>query len=179
VKGLKVRPANGTIAQFMTLLGATNVQVPAPEARDALEKGVAEAITFPWNSMYIFGIDRATTHHVDIPFYVAAFALMFNKDAYARLAPGQKQVIDAHCTNEWAEKITRGWSQDEESGRAKLAEAQGHTIIKLTEAEIAAWRKAAEPLTVRWAEAVAKKGLNADEVLARLKKELAARQAQY
>ena len=179
VKGLKVRPANGTIAQFVTLLGGTNVQVPAPEARDALEKGVAEAITFPWNSMYIFGIDRATTHHVDVPFYVAAFALMFNKDAYGKLGPGQKQVIDAHCTTEWAEKITRGWSQDEETGRAKLAEAQGHTIVKLTEAEVAAWRKAAEPLTGRWAEAVTKKGLNADEVLAGLKKELAARQAQY
>jgi TRAP-type transport system periplasmic protein len=35
------------MAQFVTLLGGTNVQVSAPEARDALEKGVADAITFP------------------------------------------------------------------------------------------------------------------------------------
>ena len=36
VKGLKVRPATSTIGQMVTLLGGTNVQASAPEARDAL-----------------------------------------------------------------------------------------------------------------------------------------------
>jgi TRAP-type C4-dicarboxylate transport system substrate-binding protein len=63
VKGMKIRPANGTIQAFMTLLGATNVQVSAPESRDALEKGVADAITFPWHSIITFGIDKVVKHH--------------------------------------------------------------------------------------------------------------------
>lgn len=179
VRGMKIRPANGTIAQFMTLLGATNVQVPAPEARDALEKGVAEAITFPWNSLFVFGIDKGTTHHMDVPFYAASFALMINKDVYAKLSATQQKAIDAHCTTEWAEKFASGWAADEVAGKAKMRETAGHTVVTLSEAEIAAWRKAAEPTTAKWAEAVQRKGLKPDEVLGALKKELAARGAQY
>ena len=58
ISGLKVRPADATIGQFVTLLGGTNVQASAPEARDVLERGVADAITFPWDSTVLFGIDK-------------------------------------------------------------------------------------------------------------------------
>ena len=58
VKGLKVRPATSTIGQMVTCLGGTNVQASAPEARDMLERGVADAITFPWGSIGLFGIDK-------------------------------------------------------------------------------------------------------------------------
>ena len=56
VKGMKVRPANATIARFISLLGGTNVQASAPESRDVLEKGVAEGDHLP------VGIDRAVRH---------------------------------------------------------------------------------------------------------------------
>src|ERR1700761_9553679 len=51
IKGMKIRPAQGTIAAWVTQLGGTNVQSSAPEARDILAKGVADAITFPWGSV--------------------------------------------------------------------------------------------------------------------------------
>jgi TRAP-type C4-dicarboxylate transport system substrate-binding protein len=179
IRGMKVRPANGTIAQFMTSLGGTNVQVSAPEARDALEKGVAEAITFPWSSLFIFGIDKVTSHHMDVPFYVPTFVLPINKDAYGRLSANQKKVIDAHCTTEWAEKFAKGWALDEAAGRVRMSQTAGHTLVGLSDAEVAVWRKAAEPLTAKWAEGAARKGVKPDDVLGALKKELAARGAQY
>ena len=58
MKGLKVRPATSTVGQMVTLLGGTNVQASAPEARDAIERGVADALTFPWGSLTLFGIDK-------------------------------------------------------------------------------------------------------------------------
>src|SRR5256885_2067549 len=70
VRGMKVRPANATIARFVSLLGGSNVQASAPEAREILEKGVAEAITFPWGSIVLFGIDKVTQYHFDAAFYV-------------------------------------------------------------------------------------------------------------
>src|SRR5580700_8639854 len=48
IKGMKIRPAQGTIAAWVTQLGGTNVQSSAPEVRDILAKGVADAVTFPW-----------------------------------------------------------------------------------------------------------------------------------
>ena len=75
IKGLKVRPATSTIGQMVTLLGGTNVQASAPEARDMLERGVADAITFPWGSIFLFGIDKVVKYHMDVPLYVDAVRL--------------------------------------------------------------------------------------------------------
>ena len=58
INGMKIRPADAHHRPLVTLLGGTNVQASAPEARDVLERGVADAITFPWNSIVLFGIDK-------------------------------------------------------------------------------------------------------------------------
>src|SRR5262245_2302524 len=60
IKGMKIRPAHAVIATFVTQLGGTSVESAAPEVRDILEKGVAEAVTFPWGSVPLFGIDKVT-----------------------------------------------------------------------------------------------------------------------
>ncbi|WP_204323034.1 hypothetical protein, partial [Streptococcus pneumoniae] len=69
LKGVKVRPAQSTIGQLVTLLGGTNVQASAPESRDMLERGVADAIFFPWGSIFLFGIDKVVRYHIDAPLY--------------------------------------------------------------------------------------------------------------
>jgi TRAP-type C4-dicarboxylate transport system substrate-binding protein len=71
MSGLKVRPPNAVIANWMTLLGATNVQAAAPEIRDVLERGVADAAGSPWGSMLLFGIEKVTKYHIDSALYVS------------------------------------------------------------------------------------------------------------
>ena len=177
IAGMKIRSANGTVAQLMTSLGATNVQVSAPEARDAIEKGVADAITFPWNSIISFGIDKAVTHHTDMRLYAAAFVWAINKPWYEKLSANQKKVIDNHCNNEWAARVGADWGAAEDAGEEKLAKTPGHTIVKLTPAQLDAWKKAAEPISAQWIAAADKAGINGKAALDDLRKELAARNA--
>src|SRR5205809_5937493 len=110
VKGMKVRPAHATMATFITQLGGTNVQSSAPEVRDILDKGVADAVTFPWGSVPLFGIDKVTKYHMEVPLYVTTFAFVFNKGTYGQMSAAQKKVIDDHCTNEWASRIAGPWA---------------------------------------------------------------------
>src|SRR5580693_5080388 len=63
----QAKGGNRAIAAWVTQLGGTNVQSSAPEARDILAKGVADAITFPWGSMLLFGIDKVTKYDMDEP----------------------------------------------------------------------------------------------------------------
>jgi len=105
IKGMKIRPAHATIAAWMTQLGGTNVQSSAPEVRDILDKGVADAVTFPWGSIPLFGIDKVTKYHMNAPLYVTTFAFVFNKDKYSQMSAAQKKVIDNHCNGQWAEKV--------------------------------------------------------------------------
>ena len=88
--------------------------------RDIIEKGVAEAVTFPWGSIPLFGIDKVTKYHMDAPLYVTTFAFVFNKATYDQMSAAQKKVIDDHCTNEWAGKVAGPWADFEHAGVKKL-----------------------------------------------------------
>jgi TRAP-type transport system periplasmic protein len=169
LKGMKVRPATSTIGQMVTTLGGTNVQSSAPEARDMLERGVAQAITFPWGSLSLFGIDKVTKFHMNEPLYVTPFVWVMNKDKYEAMSAAQKKVIDSHCTSEWAEKVGSAWADFEIAGRAKIAAEPGHDVYKLTPEQLQAWRTAVQPVEVQWAEGVKKAGGDPKQALDSLK----------
>ena len=174
IKGMKIRPANGTVGAMVTQLGGTNVQVSAPEARDALDKGVADAITFPWNSIISFGIDKVTKFHTDMRLYAAVFVWALNKPFYDGLSPAQKKVIDDHCNNEWAARVGKDWGDAEDAGREKLAGMGGHTIVPMSAAQIDTWKKAVAPVYDQWVANANKTGIDGrkalDDLRDRLKK---------
>ena len=169
IAGMKVRPANATIARLIVLLGGTNVQASAPESRDVLEKGVADAITFPWGSIVLFGIDKVVKYHIDSAFYVTEQTWVLNKAKYESLSPAQKKVIDDHCTSEWAQKIATPWAEFESAGRDKIKAEPGHEVYPITAEQLAAWRAAAAPLQGEWAANVTKAGYDPKVVFEELK----------
>jgi TRAP-type C4-dicarboxylate transport system substrate-binding protein len=179
VSGLKVRPADATIANLVKQLGGANVQGSAPEARDMLEKGVADAIAFPWGSIVLFGIDKVVKYHVDMPLYVTTFVWVMNKDKYEGMSAAQRKVIDDHCTTEWAERMASPWADFEYAGRAKIAAEEGHEIVKPTPDQLALWRDQVKPLESQWAAGAKKAGVDPDQVLKELKASLAAHNAAF
>jgi TRAP-type transport system periplasmic protein len=172
IRGMKIRPANATMGAFMTLLGGTNVQASAPEAREILERGVADAITFPWGSIMLFGIDKVTKYHMDMPFWTGTFVWAMNKAKYEAMSDSQRSVIDSHCTTDWAEKIASPWADFEHAGHAKLEAMPGHEVYKITPEQVELWRRAADPLKAKWAAQVKAAGFDPDAVYADLIAEL-------
>jgi len=165
IKGDKVRPGNATMGAMVTLLGGTNVQSSAPEAREVLERGVANTIGFPWQSIVLFGIDKVVKYHMDVPLFSTTFVWAMNRSRYDSLSAAQRLVIDHHCTAQWAEKVAGPWADYENGGRAKLAAEAGHEVYQLTPEQLAAWHTAVGPLTAAWVAKVA----DGDKVLADLK----------
>jgi len=102
-----------------------------------------------------------------------------NKAKYDAMSPAQKKVIDDHCTSEWAEKIAAPWGDFEHNGIAKLKAASGHEVYSITPAQLEEWKKAAAPLTAKWADGVKKTGVDPDAALKGLKDELAKNNAAY
>jgi len=173
IKGMKIRPPQSTIGQMVTMLGGTNVQASAPEARDVLERGVADGIFFPWGSMFLFGLDKVTKYDMDVPLFSAVFTYSMNKAKYEALSPAQKKVIDEHCTNEWAVKIASPFADFEKAGRPKMLAAPGHEVYPLTPEQLKAWKAVVAPLQKQWADAVAKAGGNPDEIYKELQEQIA------
>jgi len=173
IKGMKVRPAHATMANFVTLLGGTNVQSSAPEVRDIMERGVADAVTFPWGSLVLFGIDKVTKYHMDAPLYVTTFAFVFNKAKYDEMSPRQKKAIDDNCNTEAAGRVGGPWGKFEDAGLDKVKTEPGQEVYQLTGDQLAQWRKAAEPLEKTWADNVRKIGADPDAAMKELKAALA------
>jgi TRAP-type C4-dicarboxylate transport system substrate-binding protein len=176
---MKIRPAHATMAAFVTSLGGTNVQSSAPEVRDILEKGVADAVTFPWGSIPLFGVDKVTKYHMEVPFYTTTFVWLMNKAKYDGMSPAQRKVIDDHCTTKWAVKVASPWADFEHGGIAKLKAEAGHEVYGISAEQVAEWRKAAEPLEQAWAANVKKAGVDPDAVMKELKASLAQYKAAY
>jgi TRAP-type C4-dicarboxylate transport system substrate-binding protein len=179
IKGMKIRPAHATIATWMTQLGATNVQASAPEVRDIIDKGVAEAVTFPWGSIPLFGIDKVTKYHMDAPLYVTTFAWIMNKAKYNDMSAAQKKVIDDHCTPEWAMRVAAPWADFEHAGVAKIKGMSDHEVYPITSAQLGEWRKSAEPLHKTWADNVKKAGGNPDAIMKELDAALRQEKSNY
>lgn len=177
--GLKVRPPNAVIANWMTTLGATNVQSSAPEIRDVLEKGVAEAAGAPWGSMMLFGIDKVTRYHIDSAFYVSEQVWAMNKAKYDSLSAAQQKVMGDHCSNQWALKIAAPWADFEAGGRDKLKAMAGQEVYPLTPDQLAAWRKSAEPVVATWEASVRKANEDPKAIMDDLRKTLAEFKSAY
>jgi TRAP-type transport system periplasmic protein len=175
VQGMKIRPAQATIGAWVTQLGGTNVQASAPEVRDVLAKGVADAVTFPWGSLVLFGIDKVTKYDMDEPLGSVTFQWVMNPATYAAMSPAQQKVIDAHCTTAWAARFADPWADFERAGLEKIKAEPDHEVYKITDDQLTSWKQSAEPLKQKWADAVKNAGGNPDVIW----KELQASLTQY
>jgi len=153
--------------------------VPAPEVREALARGTAEAVTFPWGAMYDFKLTDEVPQHLDMPFYLSSQTLVMNLDSYAGLSDENKAVIDAHCTPDWSAQVSQGWFDDDMAARDRLIADPEQTLNTPTEEEVAAWRTAAEPLIAEWRANVEAKGGDADVIFDAYIEALEANDARY
>ncbi len=172
IKGMKIRPPHATFANLVTSLGGTNIQSSAPEVRDVLEKGVADAVAFPWGSLVLFGADKVTKYHMDAPLYVTTFVWVINKDKYASLSDNQKKAVDANCNTDAAGKVGGPWGEFERAGVAKVKANPEAELYTITPEQLALWRKAAEPLEAKWGEGVKKNGVDPATAMSGLKESL-------
>jgi TRAP-type C4-dicarboxylate transport system substrate-binding protein len=166
VKGMNVRTANQTIAQFTTSMGGNSIQVPIMEAFETLKRGLADAITVPWDGLThpAFKFGTVTEYTLDVPLYVSNFTHGISKQTYDGMSDAQKKVIDQVCTPEWSARIYQHWYKDQ-ADRTAAIRTSDRKLTKLSPAEVDQWKKAAEPVYATWKEAVTKAGYNADQVL--------------
>ncbi len=166
IRGLKIRAGNATIAEYISSLGGSAVQVPIMEAFETLNRGITEGITIPWGGLVTMNFGKVVKVHTAIPLYVSTFTHNINKKTYESLSPTQKKALDETCTPEWSAKIYRFWGKEERDYEVKIIANPdpGRIIVKPTADDVAAWRKSAEPVIASWKASVTKAGYNADDV---------------
>lgn len=181
IKGLNIRAANETIAKYITAMGGNPVNVPIAEAKDTLMKGITDGIFVTFGGVQgTFKFGEVTKYTLDSPLYVSTFTHTINQRFYDGLSAGQRKVIDDHCTPDWAQKTYRYWYEDDQKQDKEAREKYPNRVwTKIGPTEIAAWRKAAEPVLADWHAAVKKAGYDSEQVLQEFREALKAENALF
>ena len=174
IKGMKVRPSQATVAAWVTLLGGTNVQASATEVRDVMEKGVAEAVTFPWGSVPLLGVDKVTKYHMDAPLHTVTFQWLMSPQHLRRHVAGAEEGDRRPLHHRMGRQIRRsvGGLRARRPGEGEGA-ARDTRSTPITDAQLDEWKKSAEPLEKQWADNVRKAGGDPDAIMKELKQSLA------
>jgi TRAP-type C4-dicarboxylate transport system, periplasmic component len=173
-KGLKIRTANATQARYASGMGAVIVPVPAPEARDAIEKGVAG----------LDPISLAITHHLrhrqhsQLPHGRAILRQRLRTDVQqggVRQTFAQPEECHRRALHPGMVGPFRvGLEQDGADGRGTLAAKPGHVLYKPSDKFMSDVRAAVDPVKKEWADSVRKAGYDPDalwnELIEKLKK---------
>lgn len=173
VKGVKMRPSNGTQAKIFNAAGATTVFFPFPEIRDNFERGIATGATGVPGSLIAFGGADATEHVTDEPLFGAVWALVMNKAKYDALDDVQKAAIDGQCNAEASAKFAAPVAAFDENGLQKMKE-MGKNVHKLTPEQIAAWVAISDQVMQGWMATAGDNGYDGPAVLEDLKANLKA-----
>jgi TRAP-type C4-dicarboxylate transport system substrate-binding protein len=174
MKGLKIRSAGGTNSRIMKALGAVPVNVPAPEAYNAFQRGVVDAVCFYDTGAVSYRVHELTKYETELKLDTPANSWAFNRKTFDNLPPEIKRFIyNMHRRLSQMYGIQYDY-QDTLSRKNEIA-AQGIEVIKLPPQEMERWKAAVEPLWEEFIKENEAKGLPARELV----KDLRARAQKY
>jgi len=168
MKGLKLRGPSRIVNKLLETLGATPVGMPVTAMADALSKGVIDGTVVPWEVTAPLRISELVNTHTGFSgsrsLYVTYFIFAMNKAKYESLPADLKKVIDDNSgpeTSRWAGKAM----DDGDAPGLEAAKRRGNTILALDAAEMARWRKAAEPVIGGWVAEMKSKNIDAQALI--------------
>ena len=163
LKGLTIR-APGIAGEVMKALGGTPAPTPMPEVYDAIAKGVIDGESSNFETLKAFKFAEVVNYTTSIwqithpyPFY-----LVMNKDSYAKLPADIKGIFDT-LVAEYKERYILMWNSVDFAGKA-AGMAAGVEFIDLSDAEVAKFQAAVEPVIGDYIDAMVEKGFTEAEV---------------
>ncbi len=144
--------------------------------RDVMEKGVAEAVTFPWGSVPLLGVDKVTKYHMDAPLHDRDVPVADEPEDLRRHVGGAEEGDRRSLHDRMGRQVRRPVGRlRARRPREGEGAARATRSIRSPPTQLAEWKKSAEPLHKQWADAVRKAGGDPDTIM----KELNAALAQY
>ena len=158
-KGIKIA-APGTIAQMVTAaLGATPINVPAPELYLALQRGVVDCTIWSWTGLNTFNLHELTKYHTWVGVNISAFAIVMNREKWNSFSPADQNIIDGVSGLFLAKLAGKAWYEEDMSSVEKAKKMAGVEIIRLPEEELQRWRVEVQPIRDKWIQNMESKGL--------------------
>ena len=169
LKGIKISPANPEIAKMVIASGGAPVNLVVSDWYTSLERGVTEGFMNAFGALMAFKCMELLKYHALIEpggLAMNPHFLLINPDNWKKIPPDIQKVLK---DNEafYTESCING-VLGEQNWAFGYAKKNGHTIVKLTPAEVKLWQQLAQPVHDEWLSKNAAKG--AKEIYAEAKR---------
>lgn len=177
MKGKKIRVGGGIVNEIVQAIGGVPVEGPSSKAYELLSQGVADGITFPYESVSYFKLIPELEQAIDVPggLFNTSFYIVMNKGKWDALSPEVQAQIDSVTGEALARKAGQMWDKADEAGRAAMDGKV--TIHPATDEQLAAWKVALQPLIDAKMNEVASTGIDATVARTMLLDEISAQEA--
>jgi TRAP-type C4-dicarboxylate transport system substrate-binding protein len=165
IKGLRIK-CTGINAKIVQVYGGVPVTMPITETYDALQKGLADGILLPAETLknWKFGeMIKYTLMNYGIAYTVGQYVVM-NKEAWNGLPPDIQKIIE-QVSEEWIEKKAKIWDDIDKAGLQFAQTQKGHVIVQVSKEEQARAREKMKPVLDEYVKSANAKGLPGDEAL--------------
>ncbi|HEY0276545.1 MAG TPA: TRAP transporter substrate-binding protein [Paenirhodobacter sp.] len=173
----KIRVGGGIVHEVVSTLGAVPVEGPSSKSYELLSQGVADGITFPYESVAYFKLIPQLKTAIAVPggLFNTSFYIVMNKAKWDSLTPDQQAEIDSVTGEALARMAGQMWDCADAKGRAEM---QGKIAISTaTEDQMAEWRAALQPLIDAKLAEAASTGIDVQTAYDMLEAEIAAEAA--
>lgn len=172
--GQKMRTGGPIPLKIVEAWGGVSIRQPAPKSYEILSTGVADGITFPFESLSSFKITELVPFSTYIPggLYTSSHYLVMNQKKYARLSAADKAVIDKHSGQAFAERAGKAWDLINKNGRED-AEKAGNKIVTAPDSLVAEVRKLNEQFEADYVAGAKETGVDGAQILEYFRSEVA------
>lgn len=150
LEGLTIRSPAPLQSEALEAMGATAVNMSAPEIYDALERGVIDGYKLANSATRVFDLGPTTAYRTVCNCYTGAFVLVLNQQTWDSLSPAQQQVLTEHSGRDLALRLAREHVAMADEVEASYWPENGVESIELSDEEFARWRAAVQPVLDQW-----------------------------
>lgn len=149
-KGQRIRAAGPLASASVEALGIIPVGLPVSQTAENLSKKTLSGSLNDWNAVYTWQVLDFVPYHIDVPMGSSTVFLVINQRAYDRLPPEAKAALEKHGGANFLPRWSEGLGGENARLRAQLAENPAHTIVTPSEADVARWSAAIQPVIDTW-----------------------------
>ena len=163
-KGMKIRATSPYVQKSLRVLDASPVAMPVPEVYNALDRGVVDGTTMPFEGIWVFKQHEVVDYVTLCNLYSMNFAIVMNKKKWESLPADVKEIIEANIGLEMSRKAGKVYDRTEAVLKAKVLES-GVKANDLAPEDLAKWKEEAVEIRADWAKEKEGKGLPGNAVL--------------
>lgn len=167
LEGMKIRGGSRSVNDLLSLVGAEAIGMPVSGVPEALQRGVINGSTMPWEVTSSLHIAELVHNHTEFEgpgLYTLTFSFAMNQDTYDSLPEDLQAVIDQNSGLELA--IFGGTvMQDADAPARAIAVEAGNTIVTVSEEGAQEWSAVVSPLYDSWIADMQNRGIDGQALL--------------